>query len=222
MIRSALFIIHCSLFTVRYSLFIMIYLLRHGEIALEGEKRFIGQTDIPLSEKGLQQARRWHRRFAETTIFERIYCSDLSRSSETARIIAGDTGYDHILPMPQLREIRLGEWEGIPLSEIRAAFPQEWEKRGQLMDSYRPPGGESFSDLYRRVLPVFEHIAEYAGGNSLIVAHAGVNRVILCHVLGMPLAGLFRLGQDYGSLNIIDCQKKPFRVAGINLRAGEF
>jgi probable phosphoglycerate mutase len=194
----------------------MIYLLRHGKIALQGEKRFIGRTDISLNEEGLSQARDWHRRFAETTVFEGIYCSDLKRSSETARIIAGDTGY-HIRPMTQLREISLGQWDGMPMSEIRAAFPEEWRKRGELIDSYRPPGGESFADLYDRVIPAFEQIAEYTGGNSLIVGHAGVNRVILCRVLGMPLANLFRLGQDYGTVNIIDCQTKPFRIMGINL-----
>jgi probable phosphoglycerate mutase len=68
------------------------------------------------------------------------------------------------------------------------------------------------------VVPVFEEIARQNKGSVLIVAHAGVNRVILCHVLGMPLANLFRLDQDYGALNMIDCKEKQMRVKAINVR----
>nr|MBC8393812.1 histidine phosphatase family protein [Deltaproteobacteria bacterium] len=55
-------------------------------------------------------------------------------------------------------------------------------------------------------------------GQVLIVAHAGVNRVILCHILGMPLANLFRLGQDYGGLNIIDGKNNSMYVKAMNVQ----
>ena len=70
----------------------------------------------------------------------------------------------------------------------------------------RPEGGESFADVQARVWPAFEGIAAQAQGKAgatLVVAHAGVNRVLLCRLLGMPLAHLFRLGQDYCGLNLI-------------------
>ena len=51
----------------------------------------------------------------------------------------------------------------------------------------------------------------------LIVGHAGVSRAILCHLLGIPLANLFRLGQDYGSLSIIDNEKGEMRLVAMNL-----
>lgn len=192
-----------------------IYLLRHGKIARQAEKRFVGQIDVPLDEEGLSQAK-WWREELDKAAFGQIYCSDLIRSRETARIIAGE---EHIHIMPQLREINLGEWDGLSKTEVRARFPGKWKKRGENLASYRPLGGESFTDLYARVIPVFEQIVKQAEKDAFIVGHAGVNRMILCHVLGVPLANLFRLGQDYASLNTIGCKEKPWRVIALNAQA---
>jgi probable phosphoglycerate mutase len=87
---------------------------------------------------------------------------------------------------------------------------------------YRPPEGESFRDLQKRVLPVFKEIVSAARGNVLIVAHAGVNRVVLCHVLGMPINHLFRIAQDYGCLNVIETRGNLFSVTSLNARPGRF
>ncbi|MHC4459071.1 MAG: histidine phosphatase family protein [Planctomycetota bacterium] len=194
----------------------MIYLLRHGVVTGNGEKRFIGQSDPLLSEAGRHQARQWHRIFGIVE-FEAILCSDLKRSEETARIIAGDKK-KVIRIMPELREIHLGQWEGLSMAYVRRHFSEKWRKRGENLSNYRPSGGESFKDLQNRVVPVFEAVTGKLKGHGLIVAHAGVNRVILCHVLGMPLSNLFRLAQDYGALNIIDCGKNSAQVLALNLQ----
>ncbi len=69
-----------------------------------------------------------------------------------------------------------------------------------------------------RVLPAFGRIIQNAGdGNVLIAGHAGVNRVILSNVLGMPLDNLFRLGQDFGCLNIIVCGSDSARLRTMNI-----
>ena len=193
----------------------MIYLLRHGAVEGHEERRFVGQFDLPLDEKGLRQARWWQGELANI-LFARIFCSDLTRSRDTSRIIAG-TRQIPVEIMSQLREIHLGEWEGLPVAEVRRRFPKEYERRGQDLSGYRPPGGESFSDLRKRIVPVFERIVSGMEGNILIVGHAGVNRIILCHLLEMPLKNLFRLGQDYGSLNIIECNENFFRLRSINI-----
>ncbi len=118
--------------------------------------------------------------------------------------------------LPALREIHLGEWQGCTRAEIGSRFPGEWEKRGRDLAGYRPPGGESFEDLRARVVPAFEDIRKTLSGNALIVSHAGVNRVILCHVLGMPLSNLFRLDQATGSLNILHFREKEPRLKALN------
>ncbi|MEZ4525768.1 MAG: histidine phosphatase family protein [Desulfobacterales bacterium] len=178
-------------------------------------KNGLSVTDIPLSEKGIQQALNWRRAF-EHISFDRICSSDLIRSHETAQRICPDR---EIELFPQLREINLGEWEGLAMSEVRARFPEAWAARGGDMSGYRPPRGESFADLSQRVLPVFENIAlNSQEKNILIVSHAGVNRVILCHILGMPLARLFSIDQEYGALNIIHCEENLWKVSGMNLQ----
>jgi alpha-ribazole phosphatase len=192
----------------------MIYLLRHGAVDRGEEKRFVGQIDLPLSPEGLDQARWWQRKLAATA-FEGIYCSDLVRAERTAHII-GEGKERRVEVMTELREIHLGEWDGLSMADVRNRFPDEWRKRGESLVSYHPPGGESFSELYRRVVPVFERILEPLEGNALIVGHAGVNRMILCHVLGIPLENLFRLGQDYGGLNMIDHQRDSLCVIKMN------
>jgi probable phosphoglycerate mutase len=195
----------------------MIYLLRHGEIEQSEERCFVGQVDLPLNEKGLHQACLWQKKL-KAGLFEKIYSSDLSRARQTALIIAGHH-QGKVQLLPALREINLGEWEGLSVAEVQARYPEEWQRREKDLVTFSPPGGESFRDLALRIGPVFNHIVHELEGDILIVAHAGVNRVILCQVLGMNLANLFRLGQDYGSLNLLERNKDDWRVVAMNIPA---
>jgi probable phosphoglycerate mutase len=192
-----------------------LYLMCHGDSRQDDVRRYIGQTDLPLNEMGIEQARYWQGKLSSVP-FYRIYCSNLVRSLETARSIAQDREIS-VRPLPELREINLGAWERLSVTQVRQRFPGEYERRGENFPGYRPRNGESFSDLSRRVLPVFERIVGEMEGNVLIVGHAGVNRTILCHVLGMPLANLFRLEQQPGSLSIIVRKGTTFRLRGINI-----
>ena len=189
-------------------------MLRHGETDLKGERRFVGQVDPPLNEKGLEQAHLW-RRELHIEQFDRMYCSDLIRSYQTAEIIAGDQP-ERMTVVPELREINLGAWDGLLMSEVQERFALEWKWRGEDLAGYRPSGGESFGDLQGRVVPVFDELVADTSGNLLVVGHAGVNRVWLCHILGIPLNNLFRLAQDYGRLSIVDCSGEPLRLITLN------
>ncbi len=192
----------------------MLYLLRHGEIVHSAEKRYIGQTDVPLSSKGLQQAAWWKKELSRVD-FERVYASDLVRALETAKGVA-DLPESDIHIMPQLREIHLGDWEGQAMQSIKLRFPDAWAQRGRHMDSFKIPNGESFQELHDRVIPVFQKIVSDMSGNVLLVAHAGVNRIILGHVLKKPLKDLFDIPQDYAALNRIEYQKGRPVVVGVN------
>jgi alpha-ribazole phosphatase len=197
----------------------IICLLRHGDSRQDNVKRFIGQTDTPLNETGLEQAAWWRAQFSAFP-FSRIYCSDLGRSLQTAEIIAARLK-EPVQALPELREINLGKWDGLPVQEVRCNYPDEFEKRGVDIVPYRPAGGESFLDLSARVIPVFERIIrDMENGRILIVGHAGVNRTILCNILGVPLKSLFCLGQDYGSLNVIVCETDCRRLQALNIPPG--
>lgn len=193
-----------------------VFLLRHGEIDSGGERRFVGQVDLPLTDEGLSQAAWWNREFSKVPV-RHIWSSDLSRCLRTAQTVAGPDK-DRITAIPELREISLGAWDGLTLSEVQRRFPGEIERRLDNLAEYRPDGGESYRDLSRRAVSVFEDIVRQIPEAGLIVAHSGVNRVILCHVLGMPVSNVLRLVQDYASLNIIEVHKEGLHLRAMNLR----
>lgn len=193
-----------------------ILLLRHGQILSDvPEKRFIGQSDLPLSDMGRRQARYWADILSTLTV-DRVVTSDLRRCMQTARIIAAGKSVP-VLPNPDFREIHLGRWEQMTFARVRADWPDAFLRRGQDISEFRTPGGESFADLQRRVMPAFHHEADHPARTVLIIAHAGVNRVILCHLLGMPPSNLFRLAQDNGAMNLIARRTDGFRIQAINL-----
>ena len=146
-------------------------------------------------------------------------CSPLSRCVESAGIVGAALG---LLPETvwDLREISLGSWERLSVDEVCERFPGGYEARGRDLAGFRPPGGESFGDLLSRTWPVFELAATKGDAPVAMVAHAGVNRVILCRILGMPLENLFRLEQDYACINILHAGENAYRVVAMNLRAG--
>jgi len=192
-------------------------LTRHGRIQLEDDqRRYIGQLDLPLSGEGVRQAEALAKRLSQTGITA-VFASDLVRSRQTAEMIAAHGGIAVSL-RSDLREISLGEWEGCTFADIIRRFPDEFRARGADIAYYRVPGGESFADCILRVVAAFHDLLGKSTGDIAIVGHAGVNRLLLCHVLGLPLGNLFRIGQDYGCINIIQCSDAGFQLQLANFR----
>jgi alpha-ribazole phosphatase len=191
----------------------VIFLMRHGHIDTGGERRYVGRTDYPLSPTGKQQAEAWRRLFKDVPL-SRVVCSGLRRTREAALIIAPQREIETI---PGLNEINMGQWENLSLEKVKADYPREFEARGRNPGTFRLPGGESFADVQKRVLDVFLPFLQDTGGCQLVLTHAGVNRVILCHLLGIPLDNLFRFAQDFACLNVITAGAAPV-VRALNLR----
>ena len=180
-------------------------------------KRYIGQTDVPLSANGKLQAEYWEKKLASLS-FSHVYSSDLARALYTAQIVSG-LPRQKIIVSEKLREINLGSWDGKSVSEIRAHYPKEWEKRGEDLAHYKVGSGESFFELQKRVLPYFEEIVRNKN-DILIVTHAGVIRVILATVMGMPLQDIFSITQGYGALNTLQFREGKFAVMSTNVLPG--
>ncbi|MFO7598892.1 MAG: alpha-ribazole phosphatase [Candidatus Desulfacyla sp.] len=181
-----------------------VYLIRHGQVAGYENFPVYGHTDVDLTEVGILQVKQIAERLRLTEL-QAIYSSDLNRSATSARLIARH----HDVPvyyLPELREMKFGDWEGLTLTDIRTHFPEELQKRQDDLVNYRAPGnGESIADLAARIEAVFDRIrAEQQGNNIVIAAHGAVNRVILCRALGLDLVRMFNIHQAYGCLNIID------------------
>ena len=184
-------------------------IIRHGETFSNAEERFSGQQDVGLTEKGIWQAEQLANRLQAFPI-QAIYSSDLKRSIHTASIIASK----HSLTLqiePLFREICFGEWEGLRWEEIDPENSKE-QFRDWWRQPYRPfPGGESISDLKRRVkCGLKKIIAEYDNdeqGNTIntiaIVCHGGVTRIIISIALDIPLEKIWYIKQYSTALNII-------------------
>jgi len=192
-----------------------LFILRHGATGRPGgEKRFIGQTDLALSRLGFRQARAWAEIFSGIPLAGML-CSDLKRSRDTAAIIGKRCGIDPVAASG-LREIDLGAWEGLSFREVRETDPEAFARRGRDPAGYRPGQGESFRDLQRRVVAGLEGEIRRMSGPILLVGHAGVNRVLLCHLLGLPLKYLFRLAQDPAGLSVVALRRGGCRLVALN------
>jgi len=169
------------------------------------------KSESPESTSELQSFR--------TSRLQAVYTSDLSRAVRSACIIAEP--YD-LKPVetPALRERSFGIWEGMTFNEIKEKYPEEFEAWAGNPLRYSPIEGESTLGVRDRILPALTGILDsHKGENIAIVAHGGVNRIILCHFLGIPLENIFRVEQDYAAVNIIEIWDKYPVVKMLNRTA---
>ncbi len=195
----------------------MIYLLRHGEVAQADPRRFIGHLDVPLSAHGEAQCHAQARRLSGATIAA-LYTSDLTRARRSGEIIGRPHGLTPTL-VPDLREMAMGRWEGLTADQIRQREPDAFEDWMARIGEFPFPEGESVPDLVARAGPAFDAIVARAAGAAVaIVAHGGTNRALLCRTLGLPLARLLALGQDYGALTVLERRHDAWALRRLNER----
>ena len=179
-----------------------IFLFRHGETANSKEVCFNGHFDVGLSERGESQFKEWGRLLKDET-FRAIYSSDLKRTQISAQRLAEPHNIPNIA-YPELRELCFGDWEGLSILEVEKKYPNQMKERMDNISVFQADGGETFQQLKDRVIPRFEDIvAKHSDENIAMVCHGGVNRVILSHLLEIPIDRIFRIKQDYAALNII-------------------
>ncbi|HIJ87502.1 MAG TPA: alpha-ribazole phosphatase [Desulfuromonadales bacterium] len=179
------------------------YLIRHGQVVGFDQPRYNGQADVALTDLGIEQYHLLKERLVGKNI-SACYTSDLSRCSTGAAIICQAFGIEPTVHR-ELRELDIGAWEGLAWEEIKSEWPDDWQARFDDLVNYRVPQGENLLDVEARVMPVITQVVErHKGEEVLVVAHGGVNRIVLLNAIGAPLAGLFNIEQNYGCLNIID------------------
>lgn len=180
-----------------------LYLCRHGEVVGDGRRRYNGHRDVDITENGVAQMERLRERLTGSPL-SALYSSDLIRAVKGASII-GERHKAPRLIMPEFRERNVGLWEGMAFDDIQQEYPAEWSSwLGNVMH-FKPPEGESLAEVSARVLPVLKGIVDkHMGEEILLLAHGGVNRVILSDAMQLDLNNIFRIEQNYGALNIID------------------
>ncbi len=167
----------------------LVDLIRHGEV--DGGELLRGcRTDQPLSRKGWSQLRD---AVAENAGWQQVVCSPMRRCRE----FADETAHRLGLPLrveDGLRELDFGDWDGMPMKRL-------WAEHGEAATAFlenplsvTPPAAETIVEFRDRVLASWNAVlADHVGEHLLLVAHGAVNRMILSHVLEMPLQAMFRL-----------------------------
>ncbi|HQS81842.1 MAG TPA: histidine phosphatase family protein [Thiobacillus sp.] len=170
-------------------------LMRHGEPV--GGRRYRGQVDDPLSERGWAQM---HAAIGDTVPWTHIVSSPLLRCRAFAETLADRHGLPLALDA-RLKEVGFGEWEGKAAAEIEQDAPGTLARFKADPVNARPAGAEPLADFHARVATALEDLlAQYASQHVLLVGHAGVMRMALAWALHIPLEHAYRIEVATASL----------------------
>lgn len=192
-------------------------LVRHGETEWNRVGRYQGFARTSLNERGRRQAERVASRLAHWEI-DVLYASDLPRAVETAQPIAEQLGLP-INDLAAIREIDVGEWEGLTVSEIESQHTANWEAYlANPMNTVRK-GGESLAQLAERVTQAFRRWeVEHAGQKVLAVTHGGPIKALVCTLPGLPLEYRMNLIIGNASITTFVYQYDRWRLESLNDR----
>ena len=144
------------------------------------------------------------------------YSSDLKRAFETAELIAARVGVEPVTERA-LREIFLGEWEGLRTEDIAERYPEQWARWVEQPDWNVVPGGEREADFDRRVAGAIDDVfRRHEHGDVLVVTHGGVIQVALHRIVGQPSRGLFPFRIQNTSISLIERRDGRMVISGVN------
>jgi phosphoserine phosphatase len=204
-------------------------LVRHGETDWNRAGKFQGQIDVPLNDNGRNQAG-LAAEFLKTIPIDFAFTSPMSRPKETAQIILKDrwrslseqadaslreasptrTERESSLTLNEdadLREIGHGLWEGKFEAEIKAEYPGELERWQSQPESVQMPEGENLQAVWTRATAAWQRVLAQVGDRpqtGIVVAHDATNKVLLCNLLGLGLADIWKIKQGNGAVTVID------------------
>ncbi|CAN5649115.1 alpha-ribazole phosphatase [soil metagenome] len=154
-----------------------IYLVRHGRTSWNDSGQAQGHTDIHLDEVGRLQAQALAARFHGHSL-RRVLSSDLARAYETAVPVAHAANAPHETT-ERLRERSFGEWEGLAYHEVTSRLGPT---ASVSWFEVRPPGGESFGDVWSRLIPITDELFA-SEGETMVVSHGGTGSLLLSQLL---------------------------------------
>ena len=179
-----------------------IIFIRHGQTEWNITGRYQGQSDVPLSELGVEQAKKLAAAFPVQGLTA-IYSSNLSRAMTTAQCVADRFGLT-VEPRAELREINFGDWEGLTYDEITAKWPEALTDFFQRPDRLVIPHGESFPIVQQRALGCIRELcAAHKDETIAVTAHGAILRTLLAHALHMDLRYLWTIRQFNTAVSIV-------------------
>lgn len=181
-----------------------IVFIRHGQTEWNKSGKYQGQSDVALSEEGIEQARCLAKHFPLNRL-DCVYSSDLQRSMATAETVAGRFGLK-VHKEEAFREISFGDWEGLTYQEIVSGWPEAMANFLTHPDLMEIPHGETFAQVQERAMKrLWEIVAEHEDKNQVvgIFAHGAVLRAMLTAIMQMPLSKVWTLSQYNTAVSIV-------------------
>jgi len=194
---------------------LVVDLLRHGAVAADGWAFRGGWSDLPLSDLGWRQMEAVAARLPWAEI-DAVAASPMQRCLRPAERFSRAHGV-HCRPLEALREMDFGDWEGKGWSELEGRYGEELSAFWRDPIGTRPPGGEPFDEFAERVVAGWRSWVVGGSGHRLLIAHGGVIRVILAHLLRMPHSALWRLDIPYAGWSRVSLlEGHPPRLLSFN------
>jgi broad specificity phosphatase PhoE len=190
-------------------------LIRHGQTTCNTESIWHGWDDCALTAEGQRQAEAVAERLAGERIAA-VYTSDSRRALQTAQVVATRHGLEPVANAG-LRERHSGEFEGIRVADVLAAHPTVWEERNADYWGWRPPGGETFTEVWQRVSAVLDRLkAEHDGQTVVMVTHMCPVRLLMAHLAGMSIEDTYQHELPSTGVSIFTLNGDRVKVEALN------
>jgi broad specificity phosphatase PhoE len=177
-----------------------IILARHGNTPWNKDKIFRGSKDIPLDDLGREEAWAVAKWLKDETIHA-AYTSPLSRARDTAIAIARHHDLE-VLDLPCLADLSYGDWEGVPLKEVKVKYADLYHQWETAPHTVCFPNGETLAVLRTRALAAVEEVVQrHPDRTVLLMAHRAVNKVLIAAFIGLDNSNFWRIAQDTTAIN---------------------
>ena len=192
-----------------------VLLVRHGQTRSNVTGFYMGWSDEDIDDVGYPQVHSLSSRLANLPIAS-VYSSPLQRTCTTAVILAKPHHLE-VEVSDDLIELRLGDWEGLHMDEIRQRWPEIWQQSRIDPSDITMPNGESFQQVTERAVRMFDKIvAANQGKQAVIVTHEIGVKVIVAHVLGTSNSIYRRFEVNNASLSVVRIINGKARLAVLN------
>ncbi len=192
-----------------------VYFVRHGTTDWNKEEIFRGRLDCKLNETGQAEARALAEYFRDIRL-QAVYSSPLSRAMETAQAVAEAKALQ-VVPHPEFIDIDFGEWQGLPLKEVREKYSELYRLWQERPEAIHFPGGENLARVRARAWEGLQKVVrEHPDKTALILSHRVVTKVLICTVLGLDDSHFWNIKQDTTAVNCIEYNRGFFVTSLIN------
>jgi len=191
-------------------------LVRHAEVEGIEPPVFHGRIVLPLTPRGIRQAELTREALHARWAIDAIYCSPLTRCVRTADIL-NETLHLNPVPHPGLTDIDYGAWTNLAIEDVALRWPRQLEQWRHYPQDCSVPGGESLQEVAARVVATLSQLlTAHASGTVVLVLHDSVIRVLLCHLLGLPLSSYWLFDPSLCGISVVTHHENRITVHSIN------